>query len=212
MGDAKNRQELSMIDAIEMALRTPCHEAGHAVVAHALGCEVTRITPGEENAEAITFSAGRKGASIRWFDVDEIGRDIAITFGGYVAERRSILAHRAVALAGAEDDFKSVESWNPFTSPEPGAVYLRELAGNADGWRSFVRAWYRVAVEIVRLNWEPLSALRDELLFAADADTTLEGALLRKLLRRVKPYHLGRPRWRWPDGLHARWLTEGRGR
>jgi hypothetical protein len=126
-----------------------------------------------------------------------------------VAERRAIPTNRREALGGAKDDFASIERWNPFSSTGANAELRRLLMGDPEGWRLFVRAWFRISVEIVRRNWAPLNALTNALIDAFGDDYPLEGPQLRKLLKPVRSYHLGPPRWRWPNGLVARTMELG---
>jgi hypothetical protein len=181
--------------AAEEFLRYQCaatwHEAGHAVVAHALGIKVTGVTICDEDGTARTWTRGRP-----WFrasDFDGPGSDVAFGLAGYLAERRARIDTRKRALDGAAEDFENVMGWCPWPATDhnnnmPARALWRERLGSVDGWRHYVRAWMRVAHRILRDNWQHVRRLADALVY----EDEIAGDDLRRLLRGVRRPRLGR--------------------
>lgn len=183
------------LDPTDTCVRTAWHEAGHAVVQHALGWRVQGIEAnGDFNVEIETFPASGPVRTI-----GDMGERIAGLFGGYIAERRHDHRGRRIALKGALGDLMEIARFNPWTNRHPNEPPLSRLRLLADavrdeaGWRSFARAWYRVAHEIVRVNWAPLGVLADAVVRELGAGKTgknrsISGERLRNLLHPVERY------------------------
>ena len=144
---SKNRH----IQAIEETRRNPrsrlaigCHEAGHAVVAHALDHVVS----------GIEWATGRLPVThweIRPQHPDTDGRWVATTLGGYIATKKGFPEKRVLNLAGAASDFAEIDR-------KRRAEF--RLFINDDGlWCSFVRVSYAQAQRIVRDEWDVIRAM-----------------------------------------------------
>jgi hypothetical protein len=185
---------------IDTCRRGAWHEAGHAIVAHALGWDVRGIEAiGIINFE--TESHARNGVRT----IRDMGERIAGLFGGYIAERRRFKRRRSTALVGAAGDFVSIEMFNPSWLLPQGdprrlrQIRLAEAAVNDAGWRLFARAWYRVAHAIIRRDWTHLIALAAvlEQKFKNRKARHLSCPRLRKLLLPVALFQLPEV---WPHG------------
>jgi hypothetical protein len=152
--------------AYEAHDRTCFHEAGHAVVAMALGLPVYGVVVGfgtEDGVDhgGIMYAGNRKrrrrrdgGVYVpRASDLTEIGRTMAVDFAGYLAERRRAPTSRRTALAGALDDFAKVERWNPFAADWYCPEVRRSLISEPKGWNAFVREWLWVSRRAITRYW-----------------------------------------------------------
>lgn len=122
-----------------------CHEAAHAVVAHALGNSVSDIRwePGR-NPEA------------NWSQrthADESGHRVACYLAGYIVTKHLFPGKRALNRRGAAGDFEEIAKVR--------AYVLRHLA--EDTWRSMLRASYEEAQRIVLDEWHVIVGIAIEL-------------------------------------------------
>lgn len=190
-----------VVVSIKAYLATAHHEAGHAVVSHALGVAVDRVAADDSGGVA-RFDA-RKARGLLACDSEQIGRLVALTLAGYFAERRylasaggapAVLARRSYSLDGACGDLAAIERRNPHsTVNELG--YWHEMARHTwrtpDDWRSFTHAWARVSGRLVRQLWPHVETLASELV-ASDGE--VKGRALKRLLKPV-PLWLERVTW-----------------
>jgi hypothetical protein len=171
--------------ALKKMSSTPWHEAGHAVVARALGREVQRIETGEAGGSAEILCPVSPS-------IEVLGASIAILFGGYLAERRFDLSDRARAIRGASHDFRSINDLDPFgPGREEWGVDLRAVMGDVQSWRSFVRAMAGTARTIIVDNWLTLGMLAA--VVGAAEEMNFCGEPLRHMLSRVKSHEIQLP-------------------
>lgn len=179
-------------EAFQYYLRAAYHEAGHAVVAHALGFRVRSIDLGGDGmaVRAGTYRAEGGFTVVRTprgylpRDFNGPGREIAWTFGGYLAERRAYVSERWRALQGALEDFESVDDRYPFG--DYGEAVWRARLASPEGWRRYVRFWMRLAGRVVRENWAIVERIADR------ASDGIDEELAQRLLRGTKRVRLGR--------------------
>lgn len=165
----------ALLASINDVQRRAYHEAGHAVVGHALGLVITRIS---------LVGQPHTGAASRDFwhhDLDAIGREVAFSFAGYLAERRAMPEDRARAIAGAGEDFSIVESFNPFCASGSRLEVTRMVLGSPARWLVLARGAVRQARGILVREWASVEDVVDELL----ESEVLEGRALRRVLRGV---------------------------
>jgi hypothetical protein len=185
--------------AFKTITRVTFHEAGHAVVAHALGIEVPRVfTDLPRRIEGDTWQTGSGVAGIKHrvssMDVLAQGHQIAFCVAGYLAERRAAPELRKKTLWGALVDLNEIEEMNPFShlkssdrfSPEWRAL-TRPFFANEAQWKRFCRAWIREAKHVLVANWEHVTRLARELRAARRTrrNGVVEGRTLHRLLKPV---------------------------
>lgn len=189
--------------AIAAYYATAHHEAGHAVVSHALGVAVDRVT--SDDFEGFARFDARKARGQLPTDSGLNGRHVAVLLAGYFAERRylasvagaalpAVLARRSYPLAGACGDLASIERRNPHSTVNELTSWhatARHTWRTPDDWRSFTHAWALVSGRLVRQLWPHIEALALEL--TANGGE-VKGRALKRLLKPV-PLWLERVTW-----------------
>lgn len=189
-------------EELEKATR---HEVGHAVVALALKREPAGMWV-QHSWGAVESS----GVAYDTTALETAQLDIAVSFAGYIAERRGLHWSRARSLAGARDDFDGIELWNPLSSEWPSpfsasvrrTALLRTLDANANkeraerAWRSeIVLRSFWIARRIIVLAADAIDALSDHLQTLAeradDGRAAIDGTELRSFARAFKLRGIG---------------------
>lgn len=191
-----------MSESFVDAGRVHHHEAGHAVVALALGMPVYSVSV-TQSSEAGVASVGsrkhrrrRRDGMVRAplaIDLTEIGRLMAVDFAGYLAERRHVPERRYIATEGASHDFAHVARWDPFASEFGGAEhrrsYLATIFESPDrGWRHVVLESLRVSRALVAAAWPAIDELAWRL---ADVEEVTDGRTLAGFARRHRLTEIG---------------------
>lgn len=181
-----------MVASVEAYFLVAHHEAGHAVVSHALGVAVDRVTA--DDHEGFAYLDARKLRTLLPHDSEQLGRDVALTLAGYFAERRylasaggmrAVLVRRSHSLAHACGDLATIERYNPHSTVSELTGWhemARHMWRTPDDWRSFTHAWARVSGRLVRQLWPHIEALASELV-ASDGE--VKGRALKRLLKPV---------------------------
>jgi hypothetical protein len=96
------------------------HEAGHVVVALALGDKPASVWVRVNERSQIEGKMESEPMLINGYqpDFDLIRRDMAVSWGGYVAERRHSPRDRRRSVAGIQGDRQAIERWNPFSDQD----------------------------------------------------------------------------------------------
>lgn len=156
------------IDPYEDRYITANHEAAHAVVAHALGIQVTRLTLKDE-------SRGNPMCWTRDRICMHVGENVALTLAGYWQERldgQGELARRDASedLANVAQDLRPMFDANPV---------LVDWYGS---WWRFFRHWAKVSKRAVAAYQDDIGVIAFALM---DSDGDLTGTPLRRLLKPV---------------------------
>lgn len=130
------------------------HEAGHAIVAGALGMPVEIDVMSSTRVEGYLAEAVTQVDTWGTLANGTTGYElIPVLFAGYLAER-AINPDRGDILRGAVRDLVMIEELNPYSNPMcRGAKWRRETFPTQERWRSFIRGQLRIASRLLCLHW-----------------------------------------------------------
>ncbi|MGH7437284.1 MAG: hypothetical protein ACRENE_16530 [Polyangiaceae bacterium] len=136
------RIRVDVLPQLERFERSLYHEAGHAVVALAVGVRVKSVMVTNEDACVVTLRRRREPPLAE----GDVERMVALEVAGYLAERRVDWRKRAWARRCSETDFANAGAW------------VLQGSGPVVGLRCLRMAW-----RLVTTHWSAIAGVADAL-------------------------------------------------